>query len=104
MNGALALSWLWLMGVGVPGPIGQGTNPLVGRWDLTMHGSGGDYPSWFEVTREGDSLRGRFQGRFGHATALAGIRVEGPGFSFLWPNEEDPAAKPAELRGTIRPD
>jgi len=24
----------------------EGQSPLIGRWDLTVHGSDGDYPSW----------------------------------------------------------
>jgi len=104
MSGAMALACVGLLGLGHLGPTAQGENPLVGRWDLTMHAAAGDYPSWFEVTREGDSLRGRFQGQVGHATALAAIRVEGRSFSFFWPNEDDAAAKPTEFRGTIRPD
>ena len=27
--------------------------PIVGRWDLTVHGSDGDYPAWLEVRRSG---------------------------------------------------
>jgi len=41
--------------------------PVVGRWDLTVHGAGGDYPSWLEVTESGGHLGGRFVGEFGSA-------------------------------------
>lgn len=43
-------------------------DPLLGRWDLTVHGHGGAYPSWLEVRlRTEHSLMARFVGRFGSA-------------------------------------
>jgi hypothetical protein len=48
---------------------------VVGRWNLTIKGSDGLlFPSWLEVTVEGDSLAGRLCGRFGSAHSLP--RVE----------------------------
>jgi hypothetical protein len=44
------------------------------------------------------------QGRYGHATPLAGIRSEGDAFRFLWPSEGDPATRPTEFAGTIGAD
>ena len=42
--------------------------PIVGRWDLTVHGSDGDYPSWLEVRQSGyRTLVGSFVGRTGSA-------------------------------------
>jgi hypothetical protein len=39
---------------------------IVGRWDVTIQeASGGQYPSWFEVTGEAGKLTGRFVGRVG---------------------------------------
>src|SRR5437764_1184082 len=40
---------------------------IVGRWDLTVHGAEGDYPSWLEVTDSGGQLAGRFVGQVGSA-------------------------------------
>lgn len=74
---------------------------LVGRWDVTMRDAKGGYPSWFEIVQSGDSLAGRFQGRFGHATPLAGIAVTGNRFRFTWPNEDDPKAPATRFEGTL---
>jgi hypothetical protein len=59
-----------------PGDAGErpaGGN-IVGRWDLTVHAPGGDYPSWLEVRRSGRTLVGAFVGRFGSARPVC--RVE----------------------------
>jgi len=41
-------------------------DPVLGRWDLTVDGADGPYPSWLEVLlRKETELMGRFVGRFG---------------------------------------
>jgi hypothetical protein len=48
--------------------------PVVGRWDLTVHGPEGDYPSWLEVRQSGfRTLVGSFVGRFGSARPLGRV-------------------------------
>jgi hypothetical protein len=74
---------------------------LVGRWDLTFRRAGSTFPSWLEVTREADGYQGRYQGRFGHATPITGIKVMGPRFEFLWPNEGNPTAPGTRFVGTL---
>ncbi len=74
---------------------------LVGRWDLTVVGSRGRYPAWFEIVQGGDSLAGRFQGQFGHATAVVSISTQGGRFRFVWPNEDDPKAPATVIEGRI---
>jgi len=55
---------------------------VLGRWDLTIHGDDGDYPSWLEVRlRTENQLMAEFVGQFGsmrHATAVEfeGDRLE----------------------------
>ena len=61
------------VGVGVAQPPRE-VSPLEGRWDLTVHGPQGDYPSWLEVRRSGyRTLVGSFVGQFGS------VRPIGPG-------------------------
>ena len=47
---------------------------VLGRWDLTVHGTGAPYPSWLDIQlRKETELMARFVGRSGsvrHATAL----------------------------------
>src|SRR5438270_200365 len=48
---------------------------VLGRWDLTVKGEGGDYPSWLEVRKSGyRTLVGTFVGRVGSARPIG--RVE----------------------------
>jgi hypothetical protein len=57
-------------------------DPVLGRWDLTVRGPDGDYPSWFEIRlRTESSLMAEFVGQFGsmrHASAVtfAGDRLQ----------------------------
>jgi hypothetical protein len=51
--------------------------PVVGRWDLVVHGSDGDYPSWFEVRQSGyRALVGSFVGRFGSARPISKVEFD----------------------------
>lgn len=75
---------------------------VAGRWDLTITDGSERFPSWFEVLRSGDTLAGRFQGRFGHATPITGIVVAGASFRFLWPSESNPGAAPTVLEGLLQ--
>jgi len=49
-------------------------DPLLGRWDLTVHHPDGDYPSWLEVRlRTEGEITGRFVGRFGSVRHLPSV-------------------------------
>ena len=49
-------------------------DPVLGRWDLTVEGADGAYPSWLEVMlRKETELMGRFVGRFGSNRHVAEI-------------------------------
>jgi Domain of Unknown Function (DUF1080) len=51
--------------------------PVVGRWDLTVHGPDGDYPSWLEVRQSGyRTLVGSFVGRVGSARPIGRVDFE----------------------------
>ncbi|MGQ0639721.1 MAG: hypothetical protein ACT4P6_02970, partial [Gemmatimonadaceae bacterium] len=48
--------------------------PILGRWDFTVTGSGGPYPSWLEVMSSGySSLVGRFVGAGGSARPVGKV-------------------------------
>jgi hypothetical protein len=51
------------------------SDPILGRWDLTVHGDDGDYPSWLEIRlRKEDQLMASFVGRVGsmrHASSAS---------------------------------
>jgi hypothetical protein len=47
---------------------------VLGRWDLTVQGADGPYPSWLEIMlRKETELMGRFVGRFGSNRHVAEI-------------------------------
>ena len=51
---------------------------VLGRWDLTVHGADGPYPSWLEVLlRKESELMGRFVGRFGSNRHVSEITYSG---------------------------
>jgi hypothetical protein len=74
-----------------PVPAQQAATPaLVGRWDLTIHGSGGDYPSWLEVWTSGDRhLVGQFVGRGGSARPISKIEFSNGTMRFSIPPQWD---------------
>ncbi len=60
---------------------------LLGRWDLTVQGTSGAYPSWFEVKKSGyATLVGSYVGQFGSARPIAQIHQKHDGsYSFTVP-------------------
>jgi hypothetical protein len=56
-----------LIALSTPSRSNETVPPVVGRWDLTVHGAVGEYPSWLEVTENGGRLSGRFVGQAGSA-------------------------------------
>ena len=94
----------------VCGPRQAGARPdaatpaLVGRWDLTVHGSGGDYPSWLEVWTSGTShLVGQFVGRGGSARPISHIEFTNGTMRFSippqWDKRPDDETYEATLKG-----
>src|SRR6185436_11054413 len=48
--------------------------PVLGRWDLTVQGAAGPYPSWVQVQlRKETELQGRFVGQFGSVRNITKI-------------------------------
>ncbi len=63
----------------------QKTDPILGRWDLTVQGADAPYTSWFEVTQTGGKLTGRFVGRFGSARPIREIEFSNGKLRFALP-------------------
>jgi hypothetical protein len=60
--------------------------PVVGRWDLKVHGPDGDYPSWLEVRQSGfRTLVGSFVGRSGSARPVSRVDYDGGRVRFTVP-------------------
>ncbi len=59
---------------------------ILGRWDMTINDSnGGQYPSWFEASREGGKLVGRFVGRVGSVRPIKTIEYRDGHLKFSLP-------------------
>jgi Domain of Unknown Function (DUF1080) len=77
-------------------PIGS----ILGRWDITVEGKDGRYPSWVEFRLEG-GLKGRFVGRTGAVHNLRSVQFDGTEVKFLVPKEEEGLAHDLKFQGTF---
>lgn len=68
----------------------QATAPIIGRWDLTVQGTNGPYPSWVEVTLSGNrTLVGRFVAGGGSARPIARVDYANGTMRFAIPPQWD---------------
>jgi len=78
---------------------------IIGRWDLTVEGSGHTYPSWVEVSLSGHStLVGRLVGGGGSARPIAKVTFANDRVSFAIPPQWEIGAKDMQLEGTLAND
>ncbi len=60
--------------------------PVVGRWDITVHGPDGDFPSWLEIRPSGyRTLVGSYVGRTGSARPIAHVILDNGAIKFTIP-------------------
>ena len=60
--------------------------PIIGRWDLTIHTTGGDRAGWLEVQHSGvQTLVGRFVGTGGSARPIARVEFKDGALRFAIP-------------------
>ena len=79
----LAIGFLLGVARGDDEPKKQEPPAIVGRWDMTVHSSAEDYPSWLEVRQSGyRTLVGTFVGRTGSARPISRIEFEGDRIRF----------------------
>ncbi|MBX9582309.1 MAG: DUF1080 domain-containing protein [Gemmataceae bacterium] len=75
---------------------------VVGRWDLTVSGPDGTYPSWLEVRRSGtNTLVGSFVGRFGSARPVSRVEVDGDRVRFAVPPQWEKRADDLAFEGKL---
>ncbi|MBL8890548.1 MAG: DUF1080 domain-containing protein [Planctomycetaceae bacterium] len=76
--------------------------PLLGRWNLTVAGPDGPYPSWIEVRRSGyRTLVGSYVGQFGSARPIAEIKFDGTDFRFEVPPQWEPSRANVIVEGRL---
>ncbi len=83
----------------------QETNPLEGRWNLTITEGEKEEPSWLEIRHSGhNTLVGRFCYRFGSARPISEIKVADGKFSFAIPPQWEPAGTDMQFEGMLEGD
>ncbi len=65
------------------------SQPLLGRWDLTLKTPARDYGMWLEITDEGGQYKARMVSRWGHARFLPKLEISGDRLTFVSPKEEE---------------
>lgn len=71
------------------------------RWDVTVKTAEGSYPSWFELTRDGDQIDGRFVGRVGSARPIETIELSGNELHFSLPVQYEQHSEDMWFRGFL---
>ena len=88
--------------LGADRPAKPARPPVLGRWDLTVQGSGGDYPSWLEVRLSGYStLVGSFVGHFGSARPISRVEFDGGRVHFTLPPQWESRKTDLDFEGKM---
>ena len=78
---------------------------VLGRWDLTVAGPSGPYPSWLEVSlRTEIELMGRFVGQFGSLRHITQIDYRGGELSFRIPVQYEQNTSDLVFKGRLEGD
>ncbi len=78
---------------------------VIGRWDLTVHGRDGDYPSWLEVRQSGyRTLVGSFVGQFGSARPIGRVDFDEGRVRFTVPPQWERRADDQTFDGKLEGD
>jgi len=94
--GALIFSLITFTAVAGQDNTPQKSASAIGRWDLIVHGSQGDYPSWLDVRLSGrHTLVGSFVGQFGSARPISRVEVDQRRIRFVVPPQWE--QRPADL-------
>jgi hypothetical protein len=79
--------------------------PVVGRWDLVVHGSDGSYPSWLEVRQSGyRTLVGSFVGQFGSARPIGRVAFDKGRLRFTVPPQWERRTDELVFEGKLEDD
>jgi len=81
-------------------------DPLIGRWDVTVHDADETYPSWFEVRLSGHrTLVGSYVGQFGSARPIAAVERMGDLMRFAvppqWEDRKNDVVYEGQLDGDV---
>jgi hypothetical protein len=91
-----------LAGAQAPAPAPGFADALLGRWDITIQGEDGAYPSWLEVRLRTESeLAGRFVGRVGSVRHVASIDFDAGELAFEVPVQYEPQTRSLRFEGVL---
>jgi hypothetical protein len=80
----------------------KGPASVIGRWDITVHGAEGDYPSWFEIRRSGyRTLVGSYVGQFGSARPIGKVEFDNGRFRFTVPPQFEQRRDDIVMEGKV---
>ena len=78
---------------------------LIGRWDLSVQGANGAFPSWLEVRLSGNStLVGRFVGQFGSARPVARVDYKDGAVRFAIPPQWEQGSEDLRVEARLDSD
>jgi hypothetical protein len=98
-------AWLVAAPLAAQTPPAGFADPLLGRWDVTVEGRDGGYPSWLEVRlRTEGELMGRFVGRFGSMRYVSEITFTDGSLTFRAPVQYERRTEALRFEGTVRGD
>lgn len=85
---------------------GDGSAKVIGRWDIVVHGQGGDFPSWLEIERSGTkTLVGSVVCQFGSARPISKVEFDNGQIRFAippqWERRTDDQAFEAKLEADV---
>ncbi|MES1200055.1 MAG: DUF1080 domain-containing protein [Pseudomonadota bacterium] len=63
--------------------------PFLGRWDVALQTPQRTWASWFDIERDGDGVKVRMVGRWGHARWLPGARIANGHIQFTSPKADE---------------
>jgi hypothetical protein len=77
-------------------------DPVLGRWDLTVQGSKGPYPSWLEVhLRKETQLQARFVGQFGSVRYASSVDFSAGQLTVVIPVQYEKSKKDLRFVGKL---
>lgn len=83
-------------------PLPGFADPVLGRWDITVEGEDGRYPSWLEVRLRTEwELMAQFVGQFGSARHATGISYRDGELQFRVPVQYEPGEDDLVFTGRL---
>ena len=81
------------------------TTALLGRWDLTVHAPGKDFPSWLEIHTSGARFMvGQFVGGGGSARPVSRVNLVNGKMSFTIPPQWEREDHDLQVEGSFQGD